>query len=441
MQLKHKWTLIRFFIPVIALGMSNTFAMTIIKHATIIDGTNRAPIQNATMVVSDGKIVKIAKDNAMNIPPYAKVIDATGKYIMPALIDTHIHLGLSKGNTVDDINNTRENVLRQLRLFAQFGVGAVLSLGRDQPFIYELRKKRNQQSLPQVYPYIFTAGQGIGVTGGAPPALQKGSDPVYRPHSVSEALSDLTKVAQNHPDIIKIWVDDWLGKMPKMQPELYKAIISKAHQLGLRVAAHVYYLEDARALVAAKADILEHDIRDFPVDNTLLEAMKNQGVVYVPTLVLTESFYNFSDHPEWLRSPFFTKAIDASVLHAVSPDQFKPDNSQRAVLAISLKNAKLAYDHGIPLGFGTDAGARSTRIQGFSEHRELELLVAAGLTPLQAIQSATAVSAKLLHAEDKMGTLRAGMLANFIILNANPLEKISNTQQINAVYIDGKLVK
>lgn len=426
-----------FFIGLLCLSFSHSYALnntnqvTIIKNARIITGDGNV-VEHGNMIIDGDKIKEITQgDSAL---PEGKVIDATGKTIIPALIDTHIHLGMLKGTTAKYENDTEENVRRQLRRYLQYGVGAVVSLGRDSDNIYHLRQLRLNKEL--YGPYIFTAGRGFGVTHGAPP----GSDHTYRPTSVADVKRDMAELAKHKPNVVKLWVDDWRGTLPKMDPRIYQAVINEAHKYGFLVAAHVYYLSDAKALVRDGADILEHSIRDLPADQELANLMKQHHTALVPTLTLTEAFYIFNDHPAWMFKPFFKNALEPGVNETLLNKTYGVDESQRKILVLALRNVKWLSDQGVQIAFGTDSGALPTRVQGFAEHRELELLVKAGFTPMQALQIATKNSAQLFKIDGMMGTLAPGKLANFIILEANPLDNISNTQQISSVWMDGELV-
>lgn len=409
--------------------------LTILKNARIIDGTGNTPIENGMLVLQGDKIKAVIASNNFSIPANAEVIDETGKTIMPAIIDTHVHLGLTNGTSVSGSNITVANDLRQLHQFAEYGVGAVLSLGKDLDFIYDLRAKRNNKQISGV-PYILTAGRGFGTPNGAPPD----SDMVYRPTSVQQVKTDMDQLASHHPDIVKLWLDDWHGTMPVMDPNIYKAIIIEAHKHGLKVAAHIHYLADAKNLVNDGADILEHSIRDYPVDQALINAMKAHHVALVPTLTLDDAYFIYADKPSWMQTVFFKQAHDPGVHEMLTGPSYVAKESEREILKLAEKNLKTLYDAGVKIGFGTDAGALPTRIIGFAEHRELELMVAAGLSNMQVIQIATLNSAQILGIDKTMGSLQAGKLANFIVLDKNPLQDIRNTQTINSVWLDGQIV-
>lgn len=409
----------------------------VFNGAKIIDGTGKAPSDEASLVVRGDTIIKIARGASVRVPIGARVIDAHGKFIMPTLVCAHVHLGLAKGPTSASSNFTPENVERQLQHYAQYGVGTVMSLGTDHDSIYEIRDKRRHQLIHGAY--VLTAGRGFGVDKCLPPVAM-GMDHTYRPGTSEEAAREMAELANHHPDIVKIWVDDNNGKCSKMSPEIYKTVIREAHRRGMRVAAHIWYLEDAKALVALGVDILAHSIRDLPVDQQLIDSMKRKGVFLVPTLDLDEAAFVFADKPSWMSSEFFTKAVEPGALDQLEAPKYVPKPFEKDAFAVAKKNLKTLFDAGIKIGFGTDSGAKLERIQGFAEHRELQLMVESGLTPLQAIQCATKNSAELLGISKTTGTLATGKRANFIVLDADPSTDISNTEKISAVYIDGHQV-
>jgi imidazolonepropionase-like amidohydrolase len=437
-KLKLKWLLLlSIFLFVSQVLAENNPQITIFTNARIIDGTGKV-IENGSLVIEGDKVKEVTTNKNIAFPN-ARIINASGKTIIPALIDTHMHLGMLKGTTVKYDNITEQNVRRQLRRYAQYGVGAVLSLGRDPNFIYKLRALRLEKKISGSY--LFTAGRGFGVVNGAPPGggARPGTFDVYRPTSVSQVSLDMNELAAHHPNIVKLWVDDWLGTMPKMKPAMYEVVINEAHKHHLKVAAHIYYLNDSKILVRSGVNVLEHSIRDLPVDAELINLMRQHHVALVPTLTLTEAFFIFNDRPSWMFTSFFKNSLEPGVYKTLLNRTYGVDLSQRSILSLALRNVKKLYDSGIEIGLGTDSGALPTRVQGFGDHRELELLVAAGLTPMQVLKIATYQSAKIIGVDDIMGTLQPNKLANFVVLNANPLERISNTQKIDSVWLDGKL--
>jgi imidazolonepropionase-like amidohydrolase len=270
---------------------------------------------------------------------------------------------------------------------------------------------------------------------------------VFRPETPAEARSEVAQQAAQKPDFIKVWVDDFWGQFPTLPPEIYAAIIDEAHKRGLRVAAHVYHLQDARSLVADGVDVLAHSIRDADVDDALIAAMKQHHVAYIPTISLDDFAFAYGDSPNWVNDPFFVAALDPGVLEMITSPEYKAKvrankvtAQEQAALPVAMRNLKKLYDAGIPVSLGTDSGATPIRTQGFAEHMELALMVQSGLTPLQAITVATLNGAKLLHVADHYGTLEAGKKANFIVLGKDPSVDIHNTQTIQAIWKNGKKV-
>lgn len=411
--------------------------VTVLQGGRIIDGKGGLPIENGSIVVRAGRIEAIQLPGAA-VPAGADLVDVRGKTLMPALIAGHAHLGLTNGTTAAASNNTETNVTRQLKKYMQYGVGAVASFGTDYDFIYKLRALQKNGQL--AVPTILTAGHGFGVPGGAPP-IELGMDRVYRPTSVTEVRKDMDELAANRPDLVKVWVDDFGNKsMQKMDPALYREVIRQAHKHGLKVAAHVYYLEDAKRLARDGVDIFGHSVRDKPVDNELIELMKKNNIAYIPTLGLDEAFFIYSDRPDWMETTSFKQALDPGVWEWLHSPAYKEKSSARKDLAMAQSNVLALQKAGIRVGLGTDSGATVARIQGFAEHRELQLLTAAGLTPMQALQAGTTVNASILGIDDEQGTLAPGKRANILVLDANPLDDIRNTQKIHALWINGARV-
>lgn len=423
----------RIYVILIYLCMVPCFAhVTVFNNVSIIDGTGSNFIAKGALIIDGSKIKMVSKSPLKLFPHNATVIDLTGKTIMPAMIAAHTHLGLIKGTTTTDANNTPDNVRAQLKRYASYGVGTVLSLGRDQKFIYELRK-----TISGPYASILTAGQGFGVPNAMPPSLHDGYDPVYRPSSPEQVPDEMKALVKNHPDLVKFWLDDWYGTMPKMNPAIYRAVIRQAHRYHLPVAAHIFYLADAKAVVHDGTNILAHSIRDKEVDKDLIATMIKKHVALIPTLQLDEAYFIYKEKPDWMFTPFFKNALEPGVWDQLMNSSYTIKESEKKYLATAQKNLKILFDAGIPIAFGSDSGAIPTRAQGFAEHRELQLMVEAGLTPAQVLYIATGGTAKILKIDNLVGTLKPGKRADFIILDANPLKDIKNTQKISAVWLRG----
>ena len=423
---------------------------TVFTGATLIDGTGRPPLENAILVIDGDRIKAVGSGADFAIPANARTIDLRGKTLIPGLISAHSHLGLVKGASTASVDNyTRENVARQLAQYEAYGVTAVMSLGGNRDVLYDWRDEQRQGKLGGAD--IFTADRGLGVAGGAPTFPLPG-DQIYRPANAEQARAAVREMAARHPDLIKLWLDDVFGTLPKMQPAVFQAAISEAHAAieeahghGLRVAAHIFYLADAKALLDAGVDIIAHSVRDVPVDEGFVAALKAREIAYIPTLSLDESQYIYAEHPAWMDRSFFTGAVDPALLATwLSPayaekiwtNATTPKN--RAAFTMAMKNIKTLHDAGVFIAMGTDSGAMPTRIAGFDEHHELQLLVQAGVPPMDALVDATAHSARVLGQESERGTLTPGKRADFLVLDANPLDDIRNTTRLSAVWHGGK---
>jgi imidazolonepropionase-like amidohydrolase len=321
-----------------------------------------------------------------------------------------------------------------------------MALGLNGDLFYELRDEQHTGKSPGAD--IFGADRGIGAPMTAPPAalLPVGKDQLYRAETPEEAKADIREMATRHPDLIKIWVDDQLGTDPKMKPEIYQAAIEEAHRLGLRVACHIFYLDDAKAVLRAGADIIAHGVRDQPVDSEFISEIKARSAWYVATINLDETSFIFAEQPAWTNEGFFQTALQPALRDRFNDPAYlqKTKTNPRVPIfkksvATNKANLKTLYDAGVKVAFGTDSGAQPQRIPGFAEHRELQLMVESGLSPLQALECATNRAAALIGLNDR-GVLASGKLADFVILTANPVNEISNTEKIAAVWHRGKKV-
>jgi imidazolonepropionase-like amidohydrolase len=415
----------------------------IIKNIKLIDGRGGAVISRTDIFVQYGKIAAIGPDQ---IKKGAIVFEMGGKTVMPALITTHAHIGTLKGLSNNAANYTRENILAQLQKYQDYGVSNLLIMGSDRPMLFEngLRDSSQKGLIPGAI--IHTAGYGFGVPQGAPP-VGFGFDVIYRPTRPEQVAAEMDSLVKVKPDVVKLWLDDFGGQFKKMDPAVYKEIIVQAHKHGLRVAAHVYYLGDARRLLKDGVDIFAHSIRDSVIDDAMIREMKSRHTIYIPTLSLDEYAYIYARKPDWINDSFFKASLEPGVYNLISSDKYQSDiknalNYVRSVRAFetALKNLKKLYDAGILISMGTDSGAQPVRAQGFSEHLELELMVQAGLTPLQAITIATRNASQMLKIDKDYGTIEPGKRADFIILNEDPSIDIKNTRKIFAVYKNGKQV-
>jgi imidazolonepropionase-like amidohydrolase len=241
---------------------------------------------------------------------------------------------------------------------------------------------------------------------------------------------------------MKIRVDDNLGSSKKMSEEVYRAVIKRSHELGYRIATHMYYLDDARKLLAAGTDLIAHSVRDAPVDDAFIQLIKQNKVGYCPTLTREVSTFVYGDTPDFFSDPFFMREYDSITVLPLrdAARQLQVRNNRNAAiykqqLPTAMANLKTLSEEGVPIVFGTDSGV-PTRFMGYFEHMEMQMMSEAGLTPMQIIVSATKNAAEYMGLSD-LGTLSEGHWADFIILDEDPLANIKNMRKISAVYIGG----
>jgi imidazolonepropionase-like amidohydrolase len=418
--------------------------VTALTHATVIDGTGQPALSDRTVVIEGGTIRAVGPAANLKIPAGASTVDLTGKFLIPGIINLHAHLGLTKGLIADASNHTRENIESDLRTYATYGVTTVVSLGHDNETVIAVRDEQRRSKLAGAR--VFTAGTGFSVKNGYPLAIApfvKGL--AFEVADASEAAAYVDSLAKMRVDLVKMWVDDNRGKLPKLTPEIWRSAIRQAHRHGLKVFAHLWDLEDARGLAADGIDVIAHSIRDEEVDADLIASLKRSKVTVVNTISRERSLFAYASGPEWLDDPFFTKGVTPEVIRELKSGPFRKKQASdpraldlnRRAFNMDVRNLKRLSDAGVRIGFGTDSG-QPGRFPGFFEHWEMELMVQTGLTPMQVIQSFSRNAAAALGAKS-LGTIEPGMVADFIVLDRDPLQDIRNTRAIHAVYLGGSL--
>jgi imidazolonepropionase-like amidohydrolase len=378
---------------------------------TLIDGTDRGPIRNAVMVVRDGRIVAAGPASRVAIPAGAERVAIDGHTVIPGLINAHGHVN---------------DAARDLRVYAAYGVTTVFSLGDEQPPVFAARREQSSPSLARAR--VFVAG------------------PVLSPRTPDEARAQVRGVADQRVDVVKIRVDDNLGTTRKMPPEVYRAVIDEAHRLGLRVAVHLFYLSDAKGILAAGGDLIAHSVRDTDVDAELIAALKASGVCVSPTLMREVSTFVYESTPDFFSDPLFLAHADTAwmrMLREPARQQAMRTSTSaqryKAALEVASRNVKRLADAGIPIAMGTDTGPTG-RFQGYFELMELELMVKAGLTPRQALLAATRDAARCMKVDRDLGTLEPGKWADFVVLDGDPLTDIASVRRIQSVWVAGNRV-
>lgn len=401
------------------LSATSAFAqVTAIQRATLIDGTGAPPRTDVTVVIENGRIRDVGPASSVRPPAGALVVDATGKFIVPGIINAHGHVG--------------ENRDPQLRQYALYGVTTTTSMAIDPDDIagFKERQKRGDLQGARILTVKFRFST-------LPPGLE-----VKTP---AEARARVDENVAKGADFIKVWVDAQEGKVPKLTPEYCAAVFEQARKHGKTTMAHIVEYEDAKRMVDLGANILVHDVRDRALDAAFIDTLKKKNVSVIPTLSREHLLFAYGESPAWLKDPFFLKGLrgdQAPRLPAKVEQSAKDPNLARlrASFDMDKANLKRLVDGGVRVALGTDSGGDSQRyfIQGFAEHHQMELMVEAGLTPMQVIRSFSQWAAETLRIDRDFGTIATGKAADLLVLSRNPLQDIRNMRSIDAVYLGGK---
>jgi imidazolonepropionase-like amidohydrolase len=401
---------------------------TLFEGARLITGDGSAPIEDAAFLIENDKITRVGKKGEIQAPAGAARVDLTGKTVMPALVDAHSHLGYTdvKRNTTAAANYTRVNLVDHLKRYAYYGIAATMSMGVDRGEIpYEVRAE------PIPGAALFrTAGSGIALPNAGPGAEYR-KDAAYGVTTEAEARKAVQELAAKKVDLVKIWVDDRDGTVKKLPPPMYRAIIDEAHKNNLRVAAHIFDLEDAKELLRSGIDGFAHGVRDKDIDEEFITLIKQHPNVFViPNL----PDRGVAEDDTWLMETVPADEVKRAkeALAKRTPAQLKQQSDLFGVQARNLAKLNAA---GVTIAYGTDAGVSV----GWPAHAELADMVAAGMTPAQVIVAATKTSAAILKL-DQLGGIAPGKSADFIVLDGNPLDDITNTRRIDRVYLRGQAI-
>jgi imidazolonepropionase-like amidohydrolase len=378
-------------------------AVTVFEGARVIVGDGRPAIENATVVVDGSRIAQVGRAADVKAPAGAARVNLAGKTVMPAIIDTHVHL-----------SQERDALLQDLRRRPYYGVSAAMSLGQD---IGTLPFEIRAQTMPGLARF-FMAGRGLTA-----PEPGRTTAP-YWITTPAEGRKAVQELAGQKVDIVKVWVDDRNGQFKKLTPDLYGAVIDEAHKHSLRVTAHLFTLEDAKGLWRAGIDAFAHGVRDRDIDDEFLAMVKTR-----PAFVLVPNLPDRGVKADvtWLKGSL--PAPEYQKLEAGNTDRA----DAQALFGIQARNLAKMNAAGVRIAVGSDGNTP------WAPHVEMADMVASGMTPMQVIVAATRNGAEFLRMTDA-GTMAPGKSADFIVLDANPLDDITNTRRIASVYLRGVAV-
>jgi imidazolonepropionase-like amidohydrolase len=399
------------FLPVVANAQ-----ITVLRRATIIDGTGGPLQRKASIVLENGRIRDMGPSAKVATPRGAAVLDLSGKFIVPGVINAHGHVGAKTEP--------------QLRQYALYGVTTATSMQTDPDEVIQVREAQKRGEL---------RGARVSTI-----KYRFAPDPELK--TPEQARAKVDEIVAGGADYIKVWVDSGFGTREKLSPELCAAVLEQARKHGKLTFGHAYGLVDAKMLVDRGLNVLAHNVRDREVDGDFIALLKQKNVSLIPTLVRDEGLFVYGDAPAWIDDPFFLKFVPPERL-AVLKGKIREEQAkhpQRALFKSGFEmnkvNLKRLSDAGVRIALGTDSGGSPDRffIQGHSEHREMELMVQAGLTPMQVIQSFSKGASETLGIQREFGTLAKGKVADLLVLDRNPLDNIAHMRSIHTIYLGGR---
>ena len=431
---------------------ANPQTVTVITGATIVHPSQNGPSAvepSATILIQGDRIQLAGAGITLELPQGAKIIDGRGKWVIPGLVDSHVHF-FQSGNLYTrpdeaDFNAVvpyaQEVARNKARLDATFkvwlasGVTGVVDIGG--PFWnFDVR---DRAAVSDAAPRMAVAGPLISMI--EDPPLDLGDPPIIRIDTVEAGLALVKRELVRNPDYIKVWFIYRKGDDVAAHEAIVKAAGDAAHAAGKKLAVHATELIVAKAALRAGADYLVHSVFDEPVDDEFIALIKKSHALYCPTLFV-EMGYPLALSNQWRATPEELKRADPEILAAMDdlneiPADKRPEGVAKLMAAakmpdlprVGMENLKKLSDAGVTIVMGTDAGNIGT-LHGPSIHREMKMMVESGMTPLEVLRSATTNGAKALGLEGKAGEIAPGMLADLVILDADPLADIGNLARV-----------
>jgi imidazolonepropionase-like amidohydrolase len=411
----------------------------LLRSGHLIDVAGGDVRRGQDVLVEDGRVLRVGA----NLPVSgAETVDVEGRYLLPGLIDLHVHPGMMVGLRMDPSGQSPDRYKHDLQVWLRYGVTSVQSMGTDRPLAHDVQAEQSQGSF--VGARLFSTGNGFGVAGGAPTFRMSSPPGPLRLDDPAVVRGTLVELSERGVSGVKIWYDDLYHQVPKMAPQLVQTIIETCGELNLTSYAHVYYVDDAKLLVGYGLQVLAHVPRDREVDDQLIALLRQHDAAVLPTISVPETNVVYVDEPAWVQEdPFFARFLPRGSVEFLRDDAYldtiraKPEYpSLRPDLERAKQNTRLLYQAGVRLGFGTDTGVLN-RVIGFYDHRELELLTECGVRASDALRIATLGSAEILDRADELGQIAPGRRADIVVLRENPLESITHTRTIESVWLDG----
>jgi len=416
-------------------------APTLYHGARLISGDGSAPLDEAGLLVRDGLVDAVGPLSEIEPADGAlRRVDLSGSTIMPTIVNPHGHIGYFKDAVADKANYSRENVLDHLRRLTYYGISVFQSLGTDRDDV-EIGIRNEQRSGTLADPelaLLMTAGTGLvaPTPGGDNGGAMFATDVLHEVSTPDEARAAVRELVGKSPDFVKFWVDDRNGTKAKFGPDVYGAIIDEAHEHRIRAIAHIYELDDAKGVVRAGVDGIAHMVREPGPDAELLDLLTTNDVFVFTSMSIQKGL---PDGPGWLDDPALAETVTPESIDVIRRQIGAAPAAVVTMMTDSyhiLETGLRKYvDAGVRVLLSADTGL-FTQFIGFAEHRELEAMVAAGMPALDAITAATLLPARMLGLTDR-GSLEPGKRADFIVLDADPLDDITNTRRIAAVVIGG----